>query len=238
AGGRIFLQLWHVGRISHPDFHGGELPVAPSAISPGVEVFTFEGVKPTVTPRALELAEIAGIVEQFHKGAQKAKLADFDGVAIHGANGYLLDQFTRDGANRRTDTYGGSIANRVRLPLEVTRAVIDVWGGARVGYRISPTSPFNAMSDSDPVATFSYLTEALNELDIGYLHVVDPAAAPKRVSPILREQFDNTYVVNGGFSLSTAGDVLARGGADLVAFGALFLANPGLPRRLSAGLLH
>ncbi len=131
AGGRIFLQLWHVGRISHPDFHGGELPVAPSAISPGVEVFTFEGLKPTVTPRALELAEIAGIVEQFYKGAQNAKLADFDGVEIHGANGYLLDQFTRDGANRRTDTYGGSIANRVRLPLEVTRAVIDVWGGAR-----------------------------------------------------------------------------------------------------------
>jgi N-ethylmaleimide reductase len=234
AGGKIFLQLWHVGRISHPDFHGGELPVAPSAISPGVEVFTFEGLKPTVTPRALELAELPGIVEQFRKGAHNAKLAGFDGVEIHGANGYLLDQFTRDGTNKRTDAYGGPIANRVRLPLEVTRAVIDVWGTARVGYRISPTSPFNAMSDSDPVATFSYLTEALNKLGIGYLHVIDPAAAPKRVSPILREKFDNTYVVNGGFGLATASEVIARGEADLVAFGTPFLANPDLPRRLQA----
>ena len=221
AGGKIFLQLWHVGRISHPDFHGGALPVAPSAISPGIEVFTEKGPQPTVTPRALELAELPGIVEQYRKGAQNAKLAGFDGVELHGANGYLLDQFTRDGSNKRTDAYGGSIANRARLPLEVTRAVIEVWGAARVGYRISPTGAFNSMSDSDPVA-------------IGYLHVVDPAAAPMRVSPILRKKFNNTYIVNGGFNLAAASDVIARGEADLVAFGALFLANPDLPRRFEA----
>ena len=234
AGGKIFLQLWHVGRISHPDFHGGALPVAPSAISPGIEVFTEQGPQPTVTPRALELAELPGIVEQYRKGAQNAKLAGFDGVELHGANGYLLDQFTRDGSNKRTDAYGGSIANRARLPLEVTRAVIEVWGAARVGYRISPTGAFNSMSDSDPVATFSYLTEALSKLDIGYLHVVDPAAAPMRVSPIPRKKFNNTYIVNGGFNLAAASDVIARGEADLVAFGALFLANPDLPRRFEA----
>jgi N-ethylmaleimide reductase len=231
AGGKIFLQLWHVGRISHPDFHGGELPVAPSAISPGGDVLTDAGMKTRVTPRALELAELPGIVAQYQAGAENAKRAGFDGVELHSANGYLLDQFTRDGANQRTDAYGGSIANRARLPLEVTRAVIDVWGPARVGYRISPTSEFNAMSDSDPIATFSYLTEALSELGIGYLHVVDPATAPKRVSPILRAKFPKTYVVNGGFDRAAASAVIARGEADLVAFGVPFLANPDLPRR-------
>jgi N-ethylmaleimide reductase len=220
-----------VGRISHPDFHGGELPVAPSAISPGGEVITPTGNKPRVAPRALELSEIHGIVAQFRTGAENAKRAGFDGVEIHGANGYLLDQFTRDGANKRTDAYGGSIANRARLPLEVTRAVIDVWGAERVGYRISPTGAFNAMSDSGPVATFSYLTDELNKLGLGYLHVVDPIVAPKRVAPILREIFDNTFVVNGGFDVTQGNDAIARGDADLVAFGVPFLANPDLPRR-------
>ncbi|MBV8745459.1 MAG: alkene reductase [Xanthobacteraceae bacterium] len=233
AGGKIFLQLWHVGRISHPDFHGGELPVAPSAISPGGEVMTPTGNKPRVTPRALELDEIPGIVEQFRTGAENAKRAGFDGVEIHGANGYLLDQFTRDGANKRTDAYGGSIANRARLPLEVTRAVIDVWGPERVGYRISPTGTFNAMSDSGPVATYSYLTDELNKLGLGYLHVVDPIAAPKRVAPILREIFENTFVANGGFDLAQANEAIARGDTDLVAFGVPFLANPDLPRRFA-----
>ncbi len=231
AGGKIFLQLWHVGRISHPDFHGGELPVAPSAISPGGDVITPQGNKTRVTPRALELHEIPGIVEQFRTGAENAKRAGFDGVEIHGANGYLLDQFTRDGANKRTDAYGGSIANRARLPLEVTRAVIEIWGAERVGYRISPTGTFNAMSDSGPVATFSYLTEELNKLELGFLHVVDPIAAAKRVAPILREIFNNTFVVNGGFDFAQANDAIARGETDLVAFGVPFLANPDLPRR-------
>ncbi len=231
AGGKIFLQLWHVGRISHPDFHGGELPVAPSAISPGGEVITPAGNKTRVTPRALELDEMPGIVQQFRIGAENAKRAGFDGVEIHGANGYLLDQFIRDGANKRTDAYGGSIANRARLPLEVTRAVVDVWGAERVGYRISPTGTFNAMSDSGPVATFSYLTNELNKLNLGYLHVVDPIAAPKRVAAILREIFKHTFVVNGGFDFAQANEAIAHGDADLVAFGVPFLANPDLPRR-------
>ena len=152
AGGKIFLQLWHVGRISHPDFHGGELPVAPSAIAAQGQVFTAKGPQQMVTPRALSLAEIPDIVEQFRRGAENAKRAGFDGVELHGANGYLLDQFTRDGSNKRTDVYGGGVENRARLPLEVTKAVIDVWGADRVGYRISPNGAFNSMSDfqSDP----------------------------------------------------------------------------------------
>src|SRR5580693_4803701 len=157
AGGKIFAQLWHVGRISHPDFHNGALPVAPSAVAPTGTVFTEKGPQQMVTPRALDASELPGIVAQFRAGAENAKWAGFDGVELHGANGYLLDQFTRDGVNKRTDSYGGTVENRARLPLEVTKAVIDVWGGERVGYRISPNGAFNSMSDSDPVATFSYL---------------------------------------------------------------------------------
>jgi N-ethylmaleimide reductase len=235
AGGKIFLQLWHVGRISHPDFHGGALPVAPSAIAPDGEVFTAKGPQKMVTPRALELDEIPGIVEQFRKGAQNAKAAGFDGVEIHGANGYLLDQFTRDGTNKRTDAYGGSIENRARLPLEVTQAVIDVWGKDRVGYRISPTGAFNSMSESDPRATFSYLTRKLSDLGIVFLHVTDPVNAPFRLAPELRKLFKNTYIVNGGYNAETANAAIANGEADLVAFGVPFLANPDLPIRYKAG---
>jgi N-ethylmaleimide reductase len=232
AGGKIFLQLWHVGRISHPDFHGGELPVAPSAIAADGQVFTAKGPQQMVTPRALALAELPGIVEQFRRGAENAKAAGFDGVELHGANGYLLDQFLRDGTNRRTDAYGGTVENRARLPLEVTKAVIDVWGADRVGYRISPNGAFNAMSDSNPIETFSYIAEQLNKLGIVYLHVVDPVAdGAKRVSPLLRRKFDRTYIVNGGFDLDSADAAIQRGGADLIAFGKLFLANPDLPRR-------
>ncbi len=236
AGGKIFLQLWHVGRISHPDFHGGALPVAPSAIAAQGTVFTAQGPKPMVTPRALALSELPGIVAQFRAGAENAQNAGFDGVELHGANGYLLDQFTRDGTNKRTDAYGGSIENRSRLPLEVVDAVVGVWGPARVGYRISPNSAFNAMSDADPVRTFSHLAEALNRRGIAYLHVVDPAAdGAKRMSPALRRIFDGTYIVNGGFDLATANAAIARGEADLVAFGAPFLANPDLPERFKRG---
>ncbi len=230
-GGKIFLQLWHVGRISHPDFHGGELPVAPSAIAPDGEVFTAQGPKKMVTPRALDLSELPGIVEQFRKGAENAKAAGFDGVELHGANGYLLDQFTRDGTNHRTDAYGGPIENRVRLPLEVTKAVIDVWGKERVGYRVSPTGPYNSMSDSDPSATFSYLTQRLSELGIGYLHVVDPAKAENRVAPQLRKLFDGTFIINGGYDEASGNTAIANGEADLVAYGVPFLANPDLPHR-------
>jgi len=236
AGGKIFLQLWHVGRISHPDFHGGDLPVAPSAIAAQGTVFTAQGPKPMVTPRALETSELPGIVAQFRAGAENAELAGFDGVELHGANGYLLDQFTRDGTNQRTDAYGGSVENRARLPLEVVDAVVGVWGPARVGYRISPNGAFNAMADSDPVCTFSHLTEALNRRGIGYLHVVDPVAdGEKRISPVLRPRFDGTYIVNGGFDLAAANAAIARGEADLVAFGAPFIANPDLPERFKLG---
>ena len=236
AGGKIFLQLWHVGRISHPDFHDGALPVAPSAIAAQGTVFTAQGPKPMVTPRALTLAEIPGIVEQFRAGAENAKRAGFDGVEIHGANGYLLDQFTRDGTNRRTDAYGGSVENRARLPLEVVDAVVDVWGAGRVGYRISPNGAFNAMSDSDPARTFAYLAGELDRRGIVYLHVVDPVAdGAKRVTPRLRKIFDGTYIVNGGFDYATANAAIAAGEADLVAFGVPFLANPDLTERLKRG---
>jgi N-ethylmaleimide reductase len=232
AGGKIFLQLWHVGRVSHPDFHGGALPVAPSAIAATGTVFTAQGPKEMVTPRALELSEIPEIVDQFRKAAENAKAAGFDGVELHGANGYLLDQFTRDGSNKRTDAYGGSIENRVRFPLEVTDAVVRVWGKDRVGYRISPKGSFNDMSDSDPVATFSYLAGQLNTRGIGYLHVVDPVTpAEGRVTPVLRKIFKGTYIVNGGFDAETASAAIANGDADLVAFGVPFLANPDLPIR-------
>jgi N-ethylmaleimide reductase len=232
ADGKIFLQLWHVGRISHPDFQGGALPVAPSAIAAQGQVFTAKGPQQMVTPRALALAELPGIVEQFRRGAENAKSAGFDGVELHGANGYLLDQFTRDGSNTRTDDYGGAVENRARLPLEVTKAVIDVWGADRVGYRVSPNGVFNSMSDSNPIETFSYLAEQLNKLGIVYLHVVDPFAdGAKRISPVLRRKFDRSYIVNGGFDLDSANAAIRSGEADLVAFGTRFLANPDLPQR-------
>jgi N-ethylmaleimide reductase len=236
GGGKIFLQLWHVGRISHPDFHGGALPVAPSAIAAEGTVFTAQGPKPMVTPHALETSELPGIVAQFRAGAENARKAGFDGVEIHGANGYLLDQFTRDGANKRTDAYGGSVENRARLPLEVVDAVVGVWGPGRVGYRVSPNSAFNSMSDSDPARTFSHLTEELNRRRIGYLHAVDPVAdGAKRLSPQLRRLFDGTYIVNGGFDLAAANAAIASGEADLVAVGVPFLANPDLPERWKQG---
>jgi N-ethylmaleimide reductase len=233
AGGKIFLQLWHVGRISHPDFHGGALPVAPSAIMPKGTVFTAQGPKDMVTPRALEMSEIPGLVEQFRKGAENAKAAGFDGVELHGANGYLLDQFTRDGSNTRTDAYGGSIENRVRLPLEVTDAVVKVWGKERVGYRVSPTGAFGDISDSSPAATFSYLGEQLSKRGIVYLHTTEPLDAAGRVTPALRRIFKGALIVNGGFNAETGNAAIANGDADLVAFGVPFLANPDLPIRFA-----
>ena len=232
AGGKIFLQLWHVGRISHPDFHGGDLPVAPSAVAAEGTVFTPKGPQTMVTPRALALNELPGIVEQFKRGAENAQEAGFDGVEIHGANGYLLDQFTRDGTNKRTDAYGGSVKNRARFPLEVAEAVIGVWGPGRVGYRIAPNSPFNSMSDSNPVEIFSYLAAELDARGAVYLHVVDPAAdGAKRISPILQEIFEGTYIVNGGFDAEAADAAIRHAESDLVAFGVPFLANPDLPER-------
>jgi N-ethylmaleimide reductase len=230
-GGKIFAQLWHVGRVSHPDFHGGALPVAPSALPVEGEAFTTRGRTKLVTPRALATDEIPGIVAQFRTAAENAKAADFDGVELHGANGYLLDQFLRDGANRRTDAYGGSLENRVRFPLEVVDAVTSVWGPQRVGYKLSPQFSGYSMSDSDPVATFSFIAAELSRRGLLYLHVTEPVGATKRVTPILRGIFNGSLIVNGGYDAESGNAAISRGEADLVAFGVPFLANPDLPAR-------
>ena len=238
AGSRIFAQLWHVGRVSHPDFHNGALPVAPSALPVEGEAFTHNGKVKIPTPRALELHELPAIVAQFRAAAQNAKAAGFDGIELHGANGYLLDQFLRDGANHRTDAYGGSLANRTRFPLEVTDAVIDVWGANRVGYKLSPHFAGYSMSDSNPVETFSYIAEQLNRRKVGYIHIGEaiagPMAAPAgtvRVTPTLRKIFSGTVMVNGGYDARTGSAAIARGETDLIAYGVPFLANPDLPAR-------
>jgi N-ethylmaleimide reductase len=237
VGGTIFAQLWHVGRVSHPDFHDGALPVAPSALPVDGEAFTSNGKVKIPTPRALETAEIPGIIMQFRKGAQNAKAAGFDGVEIHGANGYLLDQFLRDGSNHRTDAYGGSLAKRARLPLEVAEAVAEVFGASRVGYKFSPYFGMFSMSDSNPIETFTYMAKELGGLGLGYLHVSEAIAGLMKVegtvraTPYIRDAFDGTLIVNGGYDAATAEAAIARGEADLVAFGVPFLANPDLPLR-------
>jgi N-ethylmaleimide reductase len=242
AGGRIFAQLWHTGRVSHPDFLGGELPVAPSAIAAAGELATPLGRKPIIAPRALDADELPLLIEDFRWAAHNAKTAGFDGVELHGANSYLLDQFLRDGSNQRTDEYGGSVRNRARFPLEVTDAVVEVWGRSRVGYRVSPNGTSYSISDSDPVATFSYLADALNERGIAYLHVVEPIsgrhALPAhitRVTPFLRKRFRGSLIANGGYDAQSAQAVLAGGEADLVSFGVPYLANPDLVERFRRG---
>ncbi|MBW4571240.1 MAG: alkene reductase [Tolypothrix carrinoi HA7290-LM1] len=238
--GRIYLQLWHVGRISHPDLQpDGALPVAPSAIAPKGQVLTYEGMKPFVTPRALETWEIPEIVEQYRQGAENALEAGFDGVEIHAANGYLIDQFLRDGTNQRTDKYGGSIENRARLLVEVTEAVIGVWGASRVGVRLSPSGTMNDIRDSNPSETFGYAAQALNKFGLAYLHIFEAIEADIRhgatVVPTshLKERFQGTLIVNGGYDKSRGDTVLATGAADLVAFGTLYIANPDLPERFA-----
>jgi N-ethylmaleimide reductase len=238
AGGKIFAQLWHVGRVSHPDFHNGALPVAPSALPVEGEAFTNRGRTKLVTPRALDIGELPGIVAQFRQAAENAKAAGFDGVELHGANGYLLDQFLRDGANNRTDAYGGSLANRARFPLEVTDAVIGVWGPQRVGYKLSPYFSGYSMSDSNPLDTFAFIAEELSRRGLLYLHVSEavagPMAAPagtRRATPILRDAFNGALIVNGGYDARSGQAAIAHGEADLVAIGVPFLANPDLPAR-------
>jgi N-ethylmaleimide reductase len=238
AGGRIFLQLWHVGRISHPSLQpDGALPVAPSALAAAGEVFTATGPQPFVVPRALETAEIPKLVAQFADGARRAQAAGFDGVEFHGANGYLIDQFLRDGTNRRSDRYGGSLENRARFLIEVTEAVAGVWGTERVGVRLSPWGSFNSMSDSDPRATFGYAARALAPFGLAYLHLVEPAgdvpAGATPLAPELKAAFGGPLMLNGGYTRPLAEAALARGEADLVSFGASFLANPDPPLRLA-----
>ena len=240
AGGRMFLQLWHVGRISHPSLQpDGALPVAPSAIKPAGEAVTYEGLKTFVTPRALKLDEIPGLIDAYRQATLNAREAGFDGVEVHAANGYLLDQFLRDGTNRRTDQYGGSIENRARLLLEVLQAVTGAWQAERVGVRLSPLNPFNDIRDSNPEATFSYVVRALNRFGLAYLHVTEwgadkpGAAGPPFDLFRLREIYEGIYMTNGGYDKARANAVLAAGKTDLVAFGKLFLANPDLVERFA-----
>jgi N-ethylmaleimide reductase len=243
-GGLIFLQLFHCGRISHPSLQpGGAAPVAPSAIKPKGEAMTYKGPRPFVEPRALQKEEVAGIVEQFRRGAENAREAGFDGVELHAANGYLLDQFLRDGSNQRTDQYGGSVENRARFLFEVTEAVVNVWGEGRVGVRISPENPFNDIYDSNSELIFSHVAEGLNRFPLAYLHVVeidlsnptDFSASLNSITQILRGVNKGAYVTNGGYDRDAAERVLETGDADLVSFGRLFLANPDLPERFKRG---
>ena len=234
AGGRIVMQLWHVGRISHPLFLNGELPVAPSAIAPAGRVSLVRPETAYVTPRALDRAEIPGIIEAFRVGAQNALAAGFDGVELHGANGYLLDQFLQDKTNLRTDDYGGSIENRARLMLEATDAAISVWGADRVGMHFAPRGDSHDMGDSNPLETFGYVTRELSRRGIAFIIAREHTGAG-RIGPQLKAQFTGKWIANEGFDLATGNAVIAAGEADAVAYGKLFLANPDLPRRFELG---
>ena len=234
GGGRIMLQLWHVGRVSHPDHLDGRLPVAPSAIAPDGHVSLLRPQRPYVTPRALEASEIPAIVEAYRKGAENAKRAGFDGVEIHGANGYLLDQFLQDASNRRTDRYGGSIENRARLLLEVTDAAISVWGAGRVGVHLAPRGDAHSMGDSDPLATFGYVAKELGRRGIAFIFARE-SLGEKRIGPELKRLFGGVLIANEGFDRESAQRVLDAGEADAVSFGKLYISNPDLPRRLLLG---
>ena len=231
AGGRIFLQLWHVGRISDPSFLDGQLPVAPSAIKPAGHVNLLRPKRPFVTPRALELDEIAGIVAAYRKGAENAMKAGFDGVEIHGANGYLLDQFLQDSTNRRQDAYGGPIENRARLMLEVTDACIEVWGAGRVGMHLSPGCDLHDMGDSTPAETFGYVARELGKRRIAFIFTRE-AQGPNALGPMIKKQFGGVWIANQQLTGEQAEELVASGTADAVAWGQLFIANPDLPRRL------
>lgn len=237
-GGQIVLQLWHGGRACHPLLNGGAQPVAPSAIPiTGDEVHTPEGKKPYVTPRELRDDEIPGIVAGFKKAAENAKAAGFDGVEVHGANGYLLDEFLRDGANKRSGPYGGPIENRARLMLEVLDAAISVWGADRVGLRISPLNSYNSMLDSDPVAITTHLAQQCSTRGIAYLHVMRSDFFQAQQGDVLtpaRQYFQGVLISNMGYTADEAEQAISEGKLDAVAFGTSFLANPDLPARIAA----
>ncbi|HEX7861344.1 MAG TPA: alkene reductase [Verrucomicrobiae bacterium] len=232
--GRIYLQLWHMGRVSHPDFLSGHLPVGPSPIAAQGETYTANGKKAYVMPRALDAEEIPFVVQEFAHATRLAREAWFDGVEIHAANGYLIDQFLRDGSNQRTDRYGGSVENRVRFLVEVTEAVTRTWSSDHVGVRLSPTNPYNDMRDSDPLKTFAYATHELNKFNLAYLHVLEGVsrdASSEAITPHLRRLYKGSLIVNGGYEKGTATHALAEGEGDLVAFGSPFIANPDLVER-------
>jgi len=239
-GGYIYLQLWYCGRISHPDLlPDKQTPVAPSAIKPEGEVITFEGMKAFVEPRALEISEIQNIVAQYKHAAQMAKQAGFDGVEIHAANGYLLDQFLRDGSNKRNDMYGGNEENRMRFLNQVIDAVLEVWQSNSVGLRLTPENSFNSMSDSNPQAHFNTFITQLNTRNLAYLHILegDMMGAPRKVNyRALRETYKGIYMANNGYDKDRAQTAIANGDCDLVAFGVPFLANPDLVYRYKNNL--
>ncbi|MEO1235761.1 MAG: alkene reductase [Planctomycetota bacterium] len=244
AGGRIFAQLYHAGRVTHPELLPDSLgPVAPSAIElQETQAHTPSGKHPIPTPHALTADEIAAIVEQYRHAARIAQDAGFDGVQLHAANGYLIDEFLRDGTNRRTDDFGGSVENRLRFPLQVLHALIDVWGPERVGVRVSPTGTFNEMSDSDPRKHFTAIFEAIEGTGVGHLEVVgqlfdqpEPHPDQAAVNAAAREQFTRTLIFNGDYNAEKAAAALSAGACDLVTFGRPFLSNPDLPARLQTG---
>jgi len=235
AGGRIVVQLWHVGRISHPIYLDGELPVAPSAVAAEGHVSLVRPKQPYPVPRALELEEITQIIEAYRQGARNALAAGFDGVELHGANGYLPDQFLRDGSNLRTDEYGGSLENRARFMLEATDALIEVWGADRVGVHLSPRNGVHGIYDSDTASTFTYIARKLGERGVAYLFTRESVDGGERLSPTMKAAFGGPVIANEEFSREHAEAVLQAGEADAIAWGKLFIANPDLPRRLELG---
>ena len=236
-GGKIFLQLWHVGRISHSSYHDGELPVAPSDIKPEGEVYTFDGMKEYETPRALEIDEIQELVNKYVTGAKNAIEAGFDGVEIHGANGYLIDQFLRDGTNSREDRYGSSIKNRSRFLFEIIEAIIKEIGSDKVGLRLSPSGTFNDITDSDPQKHFTYICNELNKYKLAYLHIIDALEGDIRHGAnvvelsVLREAYKGILITNGAYNKERGNRAIENNLADAVTFGELFISNPDLPER-------
>jgi N-ethylmaleimide reductase len=239
-GGHIFIQLWYCGRISHPDLlPDNQIPVAPSALRPEGEAFTYEGLKPFITPRALETDEIPGIVVQYKHAAKMAKAAGFDGIEVHAANGYLIDQFLRDGSNQRTDQYGGSIENRMRFLNEILDAVCEVWPSQRIGVRLTPENSFNSMSDSDPQNHFAYFISQLNSRNLAYIHLLEGDMMTKERHVDyrnLRDKCNGVYIANNGYDQARAKDALSNNDCDMVAFGIPFLANPDLVYRYQHNL--
>lgn len=234
AGGQIVLQLWHVGRISHPFYLNGAIPVAPSAITPSGHVSLLRPHQAYPVPRALERSEISGVIEAYRRGARNAQEAGFDGVELHGANGYLLDQFLQDGSNRRTDDYGGSVENRARLMLETVDAAMSVWGADRVGLHLAPRGDSHDMRDSDPRGTFGYVAREAGLRRLAFLCVREGLEEP-RLGPELKKAFGGAFIANQGFTAESAVTEIAAGNADAVAWGKLFIANPDLPERFRVG---
>ena len=232
AGGRIFSQLWHVGRISHPLFLNGQAPVAPSPIAPKGSVSLVQPKTPYVVPRALDRGEIPGVIDAFYRGAQNAQKAGFDGVELHGANGYLIDQFLQDRTNHRTDDYGGALENRARLLLEVVDQLIAVWGAGRVGVHLAPRGDAHDIGDSNPLATFSHVARELGRRKVAFICAREHSG-DDRIGPQLKAAFGGVFVANEGFTQESAEKIVAAGEADAVAFGKLFISNPDLPRRFA-----